>query len=972
MSDETFISKLANHIQSRYDLTCEELVVVFPNKRAAFYLRNEFKEKYQKTIWLPQMLSIQEAVMQWSGITLVDTIDMLFELLEIDAQMHIEQNSELSVFGSQATQMAKDFDEIDQYGIDAKSLFNYVVDNKKMEIWNFDESKSKEKEKKYLHFFTSLYEYYLRLKAKLSEKGQGYYGMITRHLAQLTDEELSSCLGERKVVFAGFNALTTTEAILIDKLIRIGKAEILFDYDRYYVDDVNNEAGFFARRYLKSHPNWLTDGITDKLSSEKKHIHIVNACGNVLQAKALQSNLGVNNDKNAAIVLADENLLIPVLNAIPATDAYHDFKVSMGYPIKNTPVNELIKLYFHLHKHKKLSRNVTENGIERHVEGWYIWPILKVMNSELMKILFSRDEFAVFSQWRNERVNHGKFIFENKDIDDLLQAPDLQRFLSLFLNTNSSSDAFSALQDISQLLLFISNKLQVNSDKEHYLFLLNQVSEIGKIINRIERITQQHHGYVSDIQSLEVLYQLISSNTTIKLNCSSTEGLQIMGLLETRNIDFIDLHVLSVNEGILPTDKSQGSFIPHYIKTVFGLPGYAEKQAVFAYHFYRLLQNGRHIYLYFNSLQGVFGGEASRYILQIRHELAKNPNITIHEEQFEVEAPAIDVKALSMPKKGLEERLKLHLQKNGLSPTTLSTYISCPLKFYLKTVEGLNDNSLEERIGADIIGNIIHGTLKSLFEDYLPKDGKEQLIDKELFDKAIYPQWEQKLQQAIEENMPWGFSDVGFNYLNNITIKQQLNNYLKYTSQQLNNSSLVFLKIEEELRTLITMPWGGCLIKGTTDRIDRWGDSVRVIDYKSGTVINKDLSVPVYHEGIDTLEYLKSIPEKALQLLLYKYLYLKTNPNEDPSRVKAAIHSLKRQNNIEFELSFAKPVNKTQDAPTYFLDDVSFIQDMETLIKSVVNEIMDAEVPFAQTSDEKKCRNCDFIQICKRSAKGFN
>ena len=147
------------------------------------------------------------------------------------------------------------------------------------------------------------------------------------------------------------------------------------------------------------------------------------------------------------------------------------------------------------------------------------------------------------------------------------------------------------------------------------------------------------------------------------------------------------------------------------------------------------------------------------------------------------------------------------------------------------------------------------------------------------------------------------------------------------------------------------MPWGDCLIKGTTDRIDRWGDSVRVIDYKSGTVINKDLSVPVYHEGIDTLEYLKSIPEKALQLLLYKYLYLKTNPNEDPSRVKAAIHSLKRQNNIEFELSFAKPVNKTQDA---------------------VNEIMDAEVPFAQTSDEKKCRNCDFIQICKRSAKGFN
>ena len=157
MSQDSFISRLAKHIQSHYDLTKQELTVVFPNKRAAFYLRNEFKKNCQQTLWLPQMISIEEAVTQWSGITLADNIDLLFELIDIDAELKEEkkeeQDSDLNVFGSQAAQMAKDFDEIDQYGIDAKYVFNYILDNKKLEIWNFDEEKSKKKEKTYLKFF---------------------------------------------------------------------------------------------------------------------------------------------------------------------------------------------------------------------------------------------------------------------------------------------------------------------------------------------------------------------------------------------------------------------------------------------------------------------------------------------------------------------------------------------------------------------------------------------------------------------------------------------------------------------------------------------------------------------------------------------------------------------------------------------------------------------------------------------------
>ena len=965
MSQADFISRLASHIQDHYDLAHQELTVVFPNKRAAFYLRSEFKQNCDKTIWLPQMLSIQEAVTQWSKMTLVDNIDLIFELIDIDAQLHKEQASDLGIFGSQAAQMAKDFDEIDQYDIDAEHLFNYVVQNKKLEIWNFDEAKSKDKELKYLHFFTSLYEYYLRLRESLSNKKQGYYGMTTRYLAHLPDAELLAKTGERKVIFAGFNALTTTEERIIDKLVKNCQAEVFFDYDRYYIDDIHNEAGLFARRYLNTHPEWMKGSITDKLETQEKLIHIISTSGNTLQTKALQNVLHQTQDGQAAIILADENLLIPVMNAIPDRETYKEFKVSMGYPIKKTPVDQLVRSYLNLLRRNKMVRQITENGKERTVEGWYIWPVLRFMDNEVAKIIFSKKELAIFDRWKTQAVDNGKFIFETQDIDSLKDASHLQAFLRLVLNDQPRQDPKITLESISQLMKFIANKIQSNDNSKELLFLLNQVSEVGKTINRIGQVLDRHADYVKDVNDIEVLYKLLISNTSIKLNSSSTDGLQIMGLLETRNIDFKRLHVLSVNEGILPADKSQGSFIPHFIRRECGLPGYAEKQAVFAYHFYRLLQNGEYIYLYYNNLGDSSGGEASRYILQIKHELAHFSNLHIVEETFGSELlSATETPALTAQKAASLERLRYLIQEKGLSPSALSTYISCPLKYYLKYIQQIEDNSLEEEVGANIVGTVTHDALEFLFQDYLPKGGKTQIIDKELFDKVIQPQWETKLQLSVEKNLPNGFPDVGFNYLNKITIRQQLGNYLKYTSKQLEHNSLSILKTEGELSVKLNLGSGECLLKGRTDRIDRWGNVIRVIDYKTGKVENADLKVPVRHEDDDDLGFLKAIPEKALKLLIYKYLYLKENPEIAAHQVEAEIHGLRYANDISFGLSHAKPRKNEVAVP--FLEDDTFIADMETLLKAVVEEMLDEETPFVQTEDEKHCRNCDFKLICKR------
>ena len=976
MSEETFISKLAKHIQSHYDLKKQELTVVFPNKRAAFYLRNAFKTCCDRTIWLPQMISIEEAVTQWSGMALADNIDLLFELIDIDAQLHVEQDSDLSVFGSQAAQMAKDFDEIDQYGIDAKSLFNYVLEHKKLGLWDFDTLKSKDKEKKHLQFFHSLYDYYLKLRDRLTEQGKGYYGMITRYLSELPENELMNKIGESHIVFSGFNALTTTEERIVDTLIKMGKAEIIFDYDNYYVDDKNNEAGLFARKYKQRHPKWLENGISHALSTEAKTIHIISASGNAMQAKALQAKLQEihdekqdesqeTDDEKQAVILADENLLIPVLNSIP--ESYSGFKVSMGYPINKTPAHLLVKEYFNLRRHDKIKREVTENGVKRIAEGWYIWPILHLMNLEIVKIVFPKTEILSFNRWKNEAVKAGKFIFEGKDIEELQQAHGIQAFLRILLSETSQETPKSTLHTLSQVLTFISQTLLEKDDKEDLVFLLNQLSETGKNISRLMLIVERNKKYIKDIQDLEILYRLLSSIAAVKLNSSDTKGLQIMGMLETRNLDFSKLHVLSVNEGTLPPEKPLSSFIPQFIRHACGLPTYAESQAVVAYHFYRLLQNGKDIYLYYNDLSDAFGGEASRFILQIKHELSQNPNITIEEEAFnnETKSSPKTIK-ISAQKTNALGRLHYLIQEKGLSPSALSTYLNCPLKYYLRYITQIEDNSVEEDVGTNDIGTVIHDTLELLFADYLPHEGKQEIIDKKLFDNAIQPKWQEKLAEAITKKFPNGFPDVGFNYLNRVTIEQQLRNYLKYTSKQLDNNTLSILETEGELKTKLPTVNGDCVFYGRTDRIDQFGGLIRVIDYKTGHVSTADLKVPVRHKSENDLDYLKQIPEKALQLLLYKYLYLKKNPNTAPEQVTAAIHGLKYANSIEFNLAKASPTKSDLDADLTFLEDATFIPDMEAMLKAVVEEMLDTSISFNQAKDNKKCSYCEFKSICKR------
>ena len=931
--NSNFINGLAEHIKTHYNLKNEELTVVFPNKRAAFYLRSRFKEIYDEDIWLPQMLSIQEAVTQWSDIQLVDNIDMLFELISINAELY-HADTDLSLFGSMAVQMAKDFDEIDQYNVDANHLFSYVYEEKKIGTWRLDEAVTL-KEQHYLDFFKSLQQYYEKLRERLDNQGKGYYGMITRKLAGLDDEELLRRVKHRKVVFAGFNALTPTEQRIIDKLYRNGLAEVVWDFDRYYVDDPQNEAGLFARRYIANNVPWKPTVFSDSLLTDTKEIHLVGATGNTIQTKALQSLLQVELKNDVAVVLADENLMIPVLNAIPDEPRYSAVKVSMGYPLRQTSLSHLVSAYFTLRRKGRQVRN----------EGWYLWPILRILDLELIKVVFNKQEISELDAYKTHILKKSIFIYKASDFELYCQSEDLRQFMKLLLESS-----------LTALLAFIANKIQASDDNNAKLFLLNQISETGKAINRLKDILERHQHDVNSLEEWEILYRLVSSNTSIKLNSSSTDGLQLMGLLEARNLDFDTLYMVGVNEGVLPTDKSNASFIPYHIRKECHLPDYQEKQAVYAYHFYRQLQGANRMYFIYNASGAESGGEPSRFLLQLKYELAKrNPKIELSEETFtnRTEKPlAPDLLVVHKTNEVMEQLLQKVQTDNpryALAPTSLSAFIQCPMRFFLKYIMRIEDPHLEEETQNNVIGSIVHNTLEKLYINY-----RNTLINKELFINKIKPSLVQHLQDTIATTFGQGLPDVGYNYLNQLTLDKLFANFLKFEEADLQRHELCILDVERTLHTKLIVNGIECTIAGKADRIDRHDGIVRIIDYKTGILRENEVKVP------SQIGSVADIPEKAMQLLIYKYLYLKAHPEVKPETVTAALFGLKNQR-ICFDLKIEHPELAN-----------NFTATMDQLLNQVLTDLLDPNQPFTQPKNTKvkPCHFCDFKGICANTATG--
>ena len=923
----SFIDRVAEHITANYNLKKDRLTVVFPNKRAAYNLRHRLCELVNQTIWLPRIMSIEEVMTQWSGYELASKLDVIFELVAIDNEIHPNQKSDLSKFGGKAAQMASDFDELDNYMINARDIFNYITDMKKIGLWDVSVLLPKERESEYILFYQSLYDYYTKLREKLHQQKKGYYGMITRLLAEDKDDCFLSKTNGEKIVFAGFNALTKSEEKIIDKLVRSGVAETLWDFDQYYFDDPQNEAGDFARELKKNHPEWFEKGLpfTNNLVEKERTITIIDTAGNSLQAKALQDQLSTSHTgPNEAIVLVNEDLLIPVLNSIPQEIGEQKIKISMGYPIKMTPAEGLTDLFFRLHR-----RRFRKDQL-------YIWPILEIIELDIVKLIFSNEELDKATQWKNNKINKEDYSVSRDDMG-FEGNPDLEMLIRLMTDdANTPSDLIGKLKEI---FVLISHKIE-NGNNPNTQFLKTQINETYRIINRINEMLNLHSDCIKENETIESLYKTVSRETTVKISSGGTEGLQIMGLLETRNLDFDTIHLLSANEGSLPKNVNSGSFIPYFIRCTMGMPDNKKKQSVFAYHFYRLLQNCGNAFIYYNSDKDA-EGDKSRFLMQIEKELVpKSGNRTklntIHfvnsnspKESFI--GPITITKTESVMD---EIRAKL---KSGLAPTSLQRYVECPLKFCLTYIFGIKDNEVDENVQANQIGNMVHKAMEEAFKKH-----KNKFIGKDQLNKIKQAALDFVDTQKIQQN--------GYNYLNKVIIEKFISNYFKTEE---GNFTLIGTETKMSSSLTVTDPKGNnaeCLIIGTADRIDRLNDGkIRICDYKTDGTI-KSGATDVSNKNTDIFE---KIPEKARQLLIYKYLYLKSTSNLNPENISASIIGLTGYSNLYHDL-IVENENLNKD----------FINTMECLLKNFISEIIDPDTSFTQTEETKNCQFCDFKSLC--------
>ena len=942
-----FIQNIIDYIFKNYDLSKDIVEVVFPNKRASIHFKRQIVSQLSKTSWMPITSSVQQAMEKWSGLHLVDSLDVALELMSINDKDANNKVLKQNFFGL-ASQMAKDFDEIDQYKVDAKNLFESLNEVKIIENYTFSEytlsnEDSYKAQSKYLQFFSSLINYYSALRLNLFSRKVGYYGMITRCLSELPTDELVKRIDGKKIVFAGFNALTTTEEDVVVRLVENGNAVMLWDLDEYYINDKKQEAGRFANDFFAKHRNLAgkkdydnehhgISFIGNALSTAEKEINVISVSGSSVQANALQ--LMMEKRENSVVVLADEALLIPTLNSLP--DSVGEINVTMGYPFANTPLYGFIDQIF------RFQHSLSDSKID-------LWPLASFCDADFIKLVFNGKDYDSLMSWLKDKQSSSDLSLHVKDFssigisDDNQEdgaSEDLARFLTL--SSTKWIDSKDCIENLKSIL-----RLSLQKIKDESYFVKNQISVAGKVLNKVESLIKKYDSV--EILDLQMLILQIGREMSIAMK-GEADGLQVMGLLETRNLDFDVVNMLSVNEGVIPKNKNSNSLIPYDVRKYYNLPTYNQQQAVYAYHFYRLLHNAKKINLFYNSLSDSSGlGEPSRFIRQIEYELVKkNPKVKL--QHFQYKSPIINLKSniISVDK---DDTMLKKITK--LSPTSISTYLRCSLQYYWKYIMNINCDEVNEEIQMNVIGSIIHNTLDELYRNF----GNEIVTESKFLE--VRSQYLDKCYQNALRNNNFrnGLPKTGFNSIIASVIDTMISRFLDNEHNIVKENSLRILCTEKEL----SFHLNNVELHGFADRIDLLNDKLRVIDYKTGSVNPYDVSISA------NAKQLQDMHDKSIQLIMYKYLFIKMLNSNTLGLDEALIAHIEEENIVPGIIALQKMSNGVFELKVNNADLANdFEAQCDIMFEQLISDIFDKNNPFTQTDDTKVCGYCSFRNICKR------
>lgn len=913
-----FLTQTLKELLSR-DIPISEYTFILPGKRAGSYLVHELGNLTGAPVFSPKILSIEDFAQEVAGLKSVDNITALFEFYSAYVTCTPKEEVEnFDTFSSWAQTLLYDFNEIDRYLIDPDPFFGYLANIQEMSHWYLQEERTPLMEN-YLSFWNKLPVYYQQLKKQLQEKDMAYQGMVYRRASEKIDEYIQNNTSLH--IFAGFNALNNAEQEIFQQMLRAGAAEVFWDIDEVFLKDEQHDVSLFMRQYLKNWPFYRDKEFRTVSSdfSKKKEIEIIGIPKNIGQAKfvgEILAKLPPEEVRNTAVVLGDESLLLPVLNSLPPNIV--EVNVTMGFSLKNAPVAFLFEDLLKMHSTGK--------------DDWYYKDLLSISNHPLL-LRITGGASGLLS----EEIRKQNLVYVSSDFI-LNHAPEKSRKIHELCFTSWGEKPGEAITRIRQLIYEIKQGLDPEKDKLTLEFLY----QFHLLINKLNNLLLEY-THITSLKTLFSIYKDLVSGQSVDFRGKPFTGLQVMGMLESRVLDFKNVILLSVNEGVLPAGKSSNSFIPYDLKCAYNLPTYKEKDAVYAYHFYHLLQRAENLRLLYNTeTDGLNAGEKSRFLLQLEIEPREDHRISAYTVAPEVPAIQNDLKIVKK-NKDIMNRIR-ELAQRGFSPSALTTYIRNPLDFYKQYILNIREREeVEETVAFNTLGTVVHDTLE---EFYTAWENRELTVDKL---EAAIKATPQEIEKQFREHYSSGPLNRGKNLLIFEVAKRYVINFLKSEIKTLREgNSIKIMQVENKLNSgfsiaALDFPVN---LKGTVDRVDEFNGKLRIIDYKTGKVDQNKVEI-VDWEDISS-DYDKY--SKPFQILMYACLLDAQNPITES--VEAGIISFKNLQNGFLKFS-KKDKNgrgavKDQDITRETLS--AFKEQLEKLIL----EICDPNIPFTEKEIKQK------------------
>lgn len=843
-----FLFESAERLLSKHKGKMEDVIVVLPARRSILFLQKYFAEIVQEAMWLPQMQVFPQFLEWLSSRSVISGHEVLIDLYKCH-QNAIHDKLEFEVFCQWASTAIRDFDDVDSSLSNSSMVFTNLKNIREIDGWSFNSEILSDSQKQFIAFWDNLGKLYQEYSTFQKEHQRWSYNGLIRWVNSEI-QEIESRIQGKSLYFIGMASFSTGEMELIKKLSSVAEVNIWWDLDEYYTNDSVHEAGYFARIFKK---NFSTiEGVKNELSHNAKDIFIyetTTAIGQCYGAADRLSKMSVDELSNTCVVIVDERLAEPFLESLSLPDVA--VNLAIGLPLGSTAAARWIDSMLRI----KRQLYINSRGI------------------------YHKD----FSEWLQFCVVAG--LKENEILS-------LQQKIITDLKTYISQDYLSSYDKGSELLRELISLL-FDEDVIHFVnqcrSLLysstmqeiepNDIQKISslKVVQILEELSDsvRRNDFLQHIGALKVLWNQMLIYQKLQYEGEPVSGLQVLGLRETRSLDFEHLFILGANEEHLPGNKHHQSFIPNELRGYFKLPLSTEQENMTAYMFYRLLQYPKDIHIFYSTISSDFKGtEQSRYITQIESELVSvNQNITLSQHKMTLKEPEIDSSIQSVPSSDFIKSRLDSILSYGISPSAINTFNSCPLDFYYKYILGLGEEvKMEEQISPATFGSIVHEVLERFYNNFINSYPEEKDYD------ALISAIDEKLDTAFNHIYSTENIAYGNNYLARVVAKKMLVDFIRYEKKTLaERKSEGFipkvLQIEQMLKREVPMEKYGIdkpiALRGKVDRIDEIKGKIHILDYKTGKVEEKDVNLKKEIEEVWTSDN----QGKLLQLLSYIYMY---------------------------------------------------------------------------------------------------